>query len=201
MSEPFRTRTFVAVAPHLRPVRTRAAVRVVVTDGTSVLMLGDTDPGVAGSRWWMTPGGGIDPGEQPLQAAVRELAEETGRVVAPDELAGPVLRRLVIHGYSDQVLAQTELFYLLRVQAGFELDVSGFTAEEKVTIKAWDWLPIDALDDLSDPVWPLDLADLIELAGRAHEWPRDAGVVEESTVNAGELGDRIVLDWPGFAQP
>lgn len=201
MSEPFRTRTFVAVPPQERPVRTRSAVRVIVTDGSSVLLLSDTDPGVAGSRWWVTPGGGIDAGEQPLQAAVRELAEETGRTVATDELVGPVMRRLVIHGYSDQVLAQTELFYLLKVAEPFELDVSGFTAEEKLTIKAWDWLPIERLQLITDPVWPGDLAALIALGDHGDERPREAGVVEESTVNAGALGERIALDWPGFREP
>lgn len=198
MSGPFRTRSFVAVEPRLRPVRTRSAVRVIVTDGASVLMLSDTDPGATGSRWWVTPGGGIDAGELPVQAAVRELAEETGRAVAEAELAGPVLRRLVVHGYSDQVLAQSELFYLLRVREPFDLDVSGFTEEEKLTIQTWAWLPIDRLGLQREPVWPVDLVEMIALTQRPHEWPLEAGVVEESTVNAEELGRRIVLEWPGF---
>jgi 8-oxo-dGTP pyrophosphatase MutT (NUDIX family) len=198
MSEPFRTRRFVAVDPQLRPIRSRRAVRVLVTDGTSVLMLTDTDPGVPGSSWWVTPGGGIDPGEQPLEAAVRELAEETGRITAPDELAGPLLRRLVVHGYSDQVLGQLELFYLLRIEAPFDLDVSGFTEEEKITISSWAWLPIADLGRLPQPVWPTDLVHLVDLARRPDEWPVDVGVVEESTVDAGALTDRLLLDWTGF---
>ena len=197
MPEPFRTRSFVAVDAALRPVRTRAAVRVIVTDGDSVLLLSDTDPGAPGSGWWTTPGGGIDPGELPLQAAVRELAEETGLVVGPDRLAGPMLRRFVVHGYSDQVLGQSELFYLLRVPEPFELDVSGFTDEEKLTIASWAWLPIAELTDAVQPVWPVDLAELLALAERADDWPVDAGVVEESTVNAGELTGRAVVGWTG----
>jgi 8-oxo-dGTP pyrophosphatase MutT (NUDIX family) len=35
---------------------------------------------------WGLPGGKIDPGEEPEQAAVRELAEETGLVVDPSDL-------------------------------------------------------------------------------------------------------------------
>ena len=38
-----------------------------------------TAPGV-----WAFPGGKIEPGESAVQAAVREVSEETGRIVAPD---------------------------------------------------------------------------------------------------------------------
>ena len=83
MNDPFRNRTFTPVAPADRPHKTRRGVRVVVTDGTHVLLFADTDPGVPGSRWWVTPGGGMDPGETEEQTALRELEEETG-LVLPD---------------------------------------------------------------------------------------------------------------------
>jgi 8-oxo-dGTP pyrophosphatase MutT (NUDIX family) len=56
----------------------RPAVRVICFDADGrVLLLNWEDP-VSGARLWEPPGGGIDPGETPLQAARRELAEETG---------------------------------------------------------------------------------------------------------------------------
>lgn len=195
MTEPFRSRSFVSVAPEDRPVRSRRAVRVVVTDGSHVLMLRDSDPGVPGLHWWITPGGGVDPGETPLQTAVRELAEETGLTIEPDALRGPLMRRFVVHGYSDQVLGQAELFYVLRVAEPFELDTSGFTDDEKVTIAAWDWLPLDGLDGLTEAVWPVRIGELVALEAQPERWLEDHGVVEESTVDTGELGRRVVLDW------
>ena len=41
---------------------------------------------VTGTRWWDVPKGLQDPGESPRQTAVRELAEETGVVLAPERL-------------------------------------------------------------------------------------------------------------------
>lgn len=36
---------------------------------------------------WANPGGNIDEGEKPIDAAVRELEEETGLLISPDKLA------------------------------------------------------------------------------------------------------------------
>ena len=99
MTEPFRTRRFIAVPASERPHRTRRAVRVVVTDGDSVLLFADTDPGVPGSRWWVTPGGGIDPGESPLAALHREVREETGWTIGEPRWLGAYRRYCYMPDY------------------------------------------------------------------------------------------------------
>jgi 8-oxo-dGTP pyrophosphatase MutT (NUDIX family) len=48
----------------------------VVLDGDRVLLNSMQPPGQA--RWWHFPGGGIEAGERPVDAACRELFEETG---------------------------------------------------------------------------------------------------------------------------
>ncbi len=131
VSGSFRNRRFRATAPEDRPRRSRSASRVIVTDGDAVLLFADTDPGIPGSGWWVTPGGGIDPGETPRAAAVREVAEETGLVIEPERLVGPVAVRTVVHGYSDQVLSQHESFFVLAVDAPFEIVPDGWTADEQ----------------------------------------------------------------------
>ncbi|MGC3994363.1 MAG: NUDIX domain-containing protein [Propionicimonas sp.] len=182
MNEPFRDRRFRPVPPAERPRRHRSAARVVVTDGTSVLMLADTDPGLPGSRWWVTPGGGIDPGETPVGAAVRELGEEIGLDVTPERLLGPVAVRTVVHGYSDQVLSQVEHFFVLPVAAPFEPRQDGLTADELITLAGWAWLPLTGLSAQPEPVWPANVAELVALATRPDAWPLDLGTVEESTL-------------------
>lgn len=177
---PFRTRSFQAIPPEQRPRKSRAAVRVIVTDGTSTLLLIDTDPGHPGSRWYFTPGGGIDAGESPREAAVRELREETGLQVTASDLIGPVMRRVVVHGYSDQVLVQSEEFFVLRTPR-FEIDAAGRTADEQLSLVGHAWLPIAGLADVALPVWPAVLGEVLaRTASGAGLW--DMGVVEESTV-------------------
>ena len=178
---PFRTRDFRPVPAGDRPRRARLGVRVVVTDGESTLLFHDTDPGVPGSGWYVTPGGGIDPGESAEAAAVRELAEETGLLVDARDLVGPVMHRVALHGYSDQVLAQEEWFFVHRTPR-FTPDTSGHTPAERITLAGHVWLPLDALHRAPLPVWPAVLAEVVARAARPGGPPWELGWVEESTV-------------------
>lgn len=151
-----------------RDTVTRQAVRVVVmTPEDEVLLLRDTDPGCPDLHWWVTPGGGIDPGESDHQAAVRELIEETGLRIGTDQLIGPLANRLVRHGYSDQIFTQTELFYAVEVER-FDLDTSGLTPEEVITLTGARWWPLVELSNTQEWIWP---AQLVELVRRARQVP------------------------------
>jgi 8-oxo-dGTP diphosphatase len=66
-------------------VKQRVAAYAVVVESGRVLLPHWVEGGRSG---WTLPGGGIDPGEHPADAAVREVLEETGYRVELDDLLG-----------------------------------------------------------------------------------------------------------------
>jgi 8-oxo-dGTP pyrophosphatase MutT (NUDIX family) len=179
--QPDGVRTFRPVDPASRPVRRRRTARVLVVDDEGqMLLFSDSDPGIPGLRWWITPGGGAEPGESDHEAAVREVAEETGLAVDLEALVGPLARRRVRHGYTDVVVEQDEVFFGVTV-APFEIDVSGHTAEERLTMTEHRWWTREELATTTEMVWPATLLDLWDRM-HAGEPMLDLGAEEESTV-------------------
>lgn len=176
-------RSYVPVAnPAERPRTTRTTVRVLLTNPAGeTLLFEDSDPGLDDARWWVTPGGGIDPGESELDAAIREVAEETGYRLQEADLIGPIARRHVVHGYSDRVIEQDESFYLARTE-DFAVDISAHTADERLTFKQFRWWSTEELRATDDWVWPHELVELLHLVEERERWPVQLGTQEESTV-------------------
>lgn len=108
---------------------------------------------------WQMPQGGIDPGEEPLRAAERELYEETSVRSAtllaevPDwlsyDLPGPVLRRAWRGRYRGQT---QKWFAFLFTGRDDEIDIlRPGGGRHKAEFDAWRWERLDALPDLIIP--------------------------------------------------
>ncbi len=109
---------------------------------------------------WTLPGGGLDPGEEPTVAAIREIQEETGLVADLDRLLGlhtvvvPAERRLNGSGVALHAL---RIVYRATVRPGeLIVEIGGSSDDAR-------WFPLDAMEDV--PV--------VDLVGIALELDRD----------------------------
>ncbi|MGL6042311.1 MAG: RNA pyrophosphohydrolase [Sandaracinobacteroides sp.] len=109
---------------------------------------------------WQMPQGGIDPGEDPYAAALRELEEETG-VVA--QLTSPIaetadwlsydlppeLQRTIWKG---RYRGQRQKWYALRFHGtDADVDLMAHAEAGHAEFKAWQWASLDTLADLIVP--------------------------------------------------
>jgi len=144
--------------PGTDEIQTRPAVRVICVDGDDRVLLMQWRDTQTGRVFWEPPGGGIEGDETPIEAARRELDEETGLdPAAIGDLSIPVARDSYWLG---QRFKKIEPFFLARYEGRPEVSPNGFTPEESETFVAFGWHTPDEIGRL-DELEPPDLLDAI----------------------------------------
>lgn len=144
-------------------VRERSAARVLLVDDAGrLLVVRGHEVNQPERSWWFTVGGGIDPGETPEQAALRETREEAGIVLAPEDLVGPVLTRTGIFRFFAETCRQYEVFYLARTTSAVEVSADGWTDAERELLDEMAWLTAAELREQPLEVFPPELPDVID---------------------------------------
>jgi 8-oxo-dGTP pyrophosphatase MutT (NUDIX family) len=155
--------------PRTMTVGHRLTSRILLFDeaGDILLML-TTAPDTSGVARWVTPGGGVDPGESHEEAAVRELYEETGLRIKDLGAAVWSLDFDVVWDDADHDTGHAE-YYVVRTTR-FEPAREHWTAEERVDTLDVRWWSLDQLRATSEPLEPSQLTELV--ARHRYEQPR-----------------------------
>lgn len=146
----------------------RPNVGIIVADGKGHLLWAKR----AGQNAWQFPQGGIDPGENPLDAMYRELHEEIGLETADVKILAHTRgwlryrlpRRYIRHGESQTCIGQKQKWFLLHLDT--DTDRIRFDRGKKPEFDGWQWVnywyPVGQVVDFKRDVYRRALKELAQ---------------------------------------
>lgn len=114
-----------------------------------------------GGTHWLTPGGGVEDGEHPREAAVREAVEEVGIPVTLPADARPVLRTRRLWSWAGVEYDQVDHFFVARVPDGTVASPAALTDVERQTLIEMRWWTASELAGTTATLVPANLADVL----------------------------------------
>jgi putative (di)nucleoside polyphosphate hydrolase len=144
----------------------RPAVGVMLLNRQGLVFVGKRiDQTIEG---WQMPQGGIDKGEEPREAVMRELKEETGtdkaRIIAemPDWVTYDLPRHLVGIAFHGKYGGQRQKWFAMRF-TGEDSDIDLHAHEPEFS--SWKWLAIEELPQVIVPFKRDSYAEVVAALG------------------------------------
>ena len=145
----------------------RRAARVILLNSHGRALLLKFDPGDGRPAFWLTPGGGLDPGENLVMGAARELYEETGIRVDPAALGAPVA---FCTGHADlgwaSGLFRDDYFALMTDERA--VSPAAMTPAEREQLAEIRWWTPEEIEVTSERVVPNGLPEVVRQVMRGH---------------------------------
>ncbi|HKQ20238.1 MAG TPA: NUDIX domain-containing protein [Candidatus Eisenbacteria bacterium] len=140
--------------------RSESVRTVLLTPAGTVLLMK-----IAGRRGdiWITPGGRIRPGEEPLAALKREVAEETGLTGFRVEAEIWVRHATFVSNGVEK--DERERFFLVPSER-FEPATSNLEPDERAIFQEFRWWPIEEIARSKERFAPRRLGELLQVLQR-----------------------------------
>lgn len=138
----------------------RQAVRALILNPQDKLLLIKIIEPQTKRTFWLTPGGGLHPGESPLVSLRREIFEETG--LADFEIGPEVWRRQCHFTWNGATIHQQESFYLVRV-THFEPTARHVPDDvERIAFNGFQWWSAAEIEQSQEAFAPRGLSGLFQ---------------------------------------
>lgn len=133
----------------MEAVQRQTARVLLVNRRGEVLLLFGRDPARPDAPYWFTIGGAVEPDEVLVDAAVRELHEETGIEIHPDQLIGPIHRGTHAFSFDGHDYVSDSTFFAASVQeVAVTFDGMEEGEVENIFEARW-WAPTDLAEGIS----------------------------------------------------
>ncbi|GAB3221122.1 hypothetical protein GCM10027447_06340 [Glycomyces halotolerans] len=145
----------------------------MVDERDRLLLFYSRDFVAPGVEYYVTVGGGIEPGESPAEAAGRELFEETGLRVAPADLGPMVARAEGRWSDGPDVVVHSEDHYFFYRAPHFDAVRDGLEPVELEEFTESRWLTVAEVEAVDPIVFPARVATLLKglIAGATPQAP------------------------------
>ncbi len=142
-----------------RPTSRRGGRVLLISGRDRVLLIHERADFGSERSHWLTPGGGIEGGEDAATAAIRELFEETGIEVGA--VTGPVYSEQRLWSLAGAWFDQHNLFFTARVSDEPTARPQAPTRVEEQLYLESRWWSVQELAETEEQIWPVELADIV----------------------------------------
>lgn len=118
-------------------VKRKACRAVILTPENEILLIRIENPS-GNWRGWITPGGGMEPGESEEVSLARELDEEIGFENA--QIGSKIWTRFLTFPWHDEIYEQSEVYFLVRTEkfeVNCKLDAASREASDLIEFRWW----------------------------------------------------------------
>ncbi|MFC4335476.1 NUDIX domain-containing protein [Salininema proteolyticum] len=141
-----------------REVNRRGARAILMDPEDRVLHIGGIYPRER-RLGWSPPGGGLDEGEEPVDAVVREVYEETGLRTDRGSLVGPVAVDVYVNDSPERPFAQENTYFFQRVERFDPVVAQGDDYELDMRHV---WIPVEELRTREGTRYTRETAELVK---------------------------------------